>query len=90
MIIKNKQKKKKKKHKQEILDDLAKEQKKEGTISLTTPELTAEQHTRVTQLEEVINELSSQLKTTSEQRDYAIGYYKEQIEKLQSEIQELT
>jgi len=80
----------KKKQKQEILDDLAKEQKKEGTISLTTPELTAEQHTRVTQLEEVINELSSQLKTTSEQRDYAISYYKEQIEKLQSEIQELT
>ena len=80
----------KKKQKQEILDDLAKEQKKEGTISLTTPELTAEQHTRITQLEEVINELSSQLKTTSEQRDYAISYYKEQIEKLQSEIQELT
>ena len=80
----------KKKQKQEILDDLAKEQKKEGTISLTTPELTAEQHTRVTQLEEVINELSSQLKTTSEQRDYAISYYKEEIEKLQSEIQELT
>ena len=80
----------KKKHKQEILNDLAKEQKKEGTISISTPELTAEQHTRITQLEEVINELSSQLKTTSEQRDYAISYYKEQIEKLQSEINDLT
>ena len=46
------------------------------------------QQAKINELEDVITELSSQLKTTSEQRDYAISYYKEQIDKLTKELEE--
>ena len=48
----------------------------------------ADQQAKINELEDVITELSSQLKTTSEQRDYAIAYYKEQIDKLTTELEE--
>ena len=43
---------------------------------------------QISHMEEVIAELSNQLKQTSEQRDYAIQYYKEEIEKIQKNLNE--
>ena len=42
----------------------------------------------ISHMEEIIAELSNQLKQTSEQRDYAIQYYKEEIEKLTNNLNE--
>ena len=44
---------------------------------------------KISQLEDIINDLSNQLNSTSEQRDYAITYYKGEIEKLNKTIEEL-
>ena len=44
---------------------------------------------KISELEDIINDLSNQLNSTSEQRDYAISYYKGEIEKLNKNIDEL-
>ena len=44
---------------------------------------------KIIELEDIINDLSNQLNSTSEQRDYAISYYKGEIEKLNKNIEEL-
>ena len=44
---------------------------------------------KITELEDIINDLSNQLTSTAEQRDYAISYYKGEIEKLNKNIEEL-
>ena len=44
---------------------------------------------KITELEDIINDLSNQLTSTSEQRDYAITYYKGEIEKLNKTIEDL-
>ena len=44
---------------------------------------------KISELEDIINDLSNQLNSTSEQRDYAISYYKGEIEKLNKTIEEL-
>ena len=44
---------------------------------------------KIAELEDLISDLSSQLNLTSEQRDYAISYYKGEIEKLNKVIEEL-
>ena len=45
---------------------------------------------KINELEDIINDLSSQLNTTTEERDYAITYYKGEIEKLNKKIEELS
>ena len=45
---------------------------------------------KINELEDIINDLSNQLNTTTEERDYAITYYKGEIEKLNNQINELT
>ena len=40
-------------------------------------------------MEDIINDLSNQLNTTTEERDYAINYYKGEIEKQNKKIEEL-
>ena len=42
----------------------------------------------ISHMEDIIAELSNQLKQTSEQRDYAIEYYKEEIEKITKSLNE--
>ena len=49
----------------------------------------AANNAKITELEDIINDLSNQLTSTSEQRDYAISYYKGEIEKLNKNIEEL-
>ena len=44
---------------------------------------------KINELEDIINDLSNQLTSTAEQRDYAITYYKGEIEKLNKNIDEL-
>ena len=44
---------------------------------------------RINELESLIDELCKRLKSTEEQRDYAISYYKEEMNKLNSKIAEL-
>ena len=73
----------------------AKNQQKQETPQQAAPQSSdpnqppsAEQQAKISELEDVITELSSQLKTTSEQRDYAVAYYKEQIDKLTAELEE--
>ena len=44
---------------------------------------------KINELEDIINDLSKQLTSTAEQRDYAITYYKGEIEKLNKNIDEL-
>ena len=43
---------------------------------------------KISELEDIINDLSNQLNTTTEERDYAISYYKGEIEKLNQKIEE--
>ena len=38
-------------------------------------------NSKISKLEDIIKDLSNQLNSTSEQRDYAISYYKGEIEK---------
>ena len=58
-------------------------QVQEGTGN--SPEDTA----KIEELEDIINDLSNQLNTTTEERDYAISYYKGEIEKQNKKIDEL-
>ena len=44
---------------------------------------------KINELEDIINDLSNQLNSTSEQRDYAISFYKGEIEKLNKNIEDL-
>jgi len=44
---------------------------------------------QINQLEDIINDLSKQLDTTIEERDYAINYYKGEMEKQNKKIEEL-
>jgi len=44
---------------------------------------------KINELEDIINDLSNQLNTTTEERDYAINYYKGEIEKQNKKIEEL-
>lgn len=44
---------------------------------------------KINELEDIVNSLSTQLKSTTEQRDYAINYYKEEISKLNTEMDDL-
>ena len=43
---------------------------------------------KISELEDIINDLSNQLNTTTEERDYAISYYKGEIEKQNQKIEE--
>ena len=43
---------------------------------------------KISELEDIINDLSNQLNTTTEERDYAISYYKGEIEKQNKKIEE--
>ena len=43
---------------------------------------------KISELEEIINDLSNQLSSTAEERDYAIKYYKDEIEKQNKKIEE--
>ena len=61
------------------------ENKNKENINLNDVNFSPEQ---ISHMEEVIAELSNQLKQTSEQRDYAIQYYKEEIEKIQKNLNE--
>ena len=55
-----------------------------------TAEDNAAVEAKINELEDIINDLSNQLNTTTEERDYAITYYKGEIEKLNNQINELT
>ena len=44
---------------------------------------------KIVELEDIINDLSNQLNSTAEQRDYAISFYKGEMEKLNKNIEEL-
>ena len=68
------------------------EKKTEGeseSQAQVNPIESTENTAKINELEDIINDLSNQLNTTTEQRDYAITYYKGEIEKLNKEIQEL-
>ena len=43
---------------------------------------------KINELEDIINDLSTQLNTVTEQRDYAINYYKAEIEKKNKEVED--
>ena len=43
---------------------------------------------KINELEDIINDLSTQLNTVTEQRDYAINYYKTEIEKKNKEVED--
>lgn len=45
---------------------------------------------KISELEDVISALTSELKSATEQRDYAISYYKEQMAKLNEELTDAT
>ena len=47
-----------------------------------------ENNAKINELEDLINDLSTQLNTVTEQRDYAINYYKAEIEKKNKEVEE--
>ena len=65
----------------------------EGKTEVDTTQNTASDNTasneKIAELEDIINDLSNQLSSTSEQRDYAISYYKGEMEKLNKVIEEL-
>ena len=65
----------------------------EGKTEADTTQNTASDNTasneKIAELEDIINDLSNQLNSTSEQRDYAISYYKGEMEKLNKVIEEL-
>jgi len=65
----------------------------EGNSEVDTTQNTATDNTasneKISELEDIINDLSNQLNSTSEQRDYAISYYKGEMEKLNKVIDEL-
>ena len=48
-----------------------------------------EDTSKIEELEDIINDLSNQLNTTTEERDYAISYYKGELEKQNKKIDEL-
>ena len=47
-----------------------------------------ENSAKMNELEDIINDLSTQLNTVTEQRDYAINYYKAEIEKKNKEVED--
>ena len=64
------------------------EKKIEEENQSTNQENIGENSAKISELEDIINDLSTQLNTTTEQRDYAINYYKAEIEKKEKEIEE--
>ena len=65
------------------------EEKKEGDEQSSGGGDNALTSAKITELEDIINDLSNQLNSTAEQRDYAISFYKGEMEKLNKNIEEL-